>query len=106
MNTKSVEHGVGCTRRDFLSAAVVAVPLLALNGRGFDVAAFERARVLKAARQYLSERPVTVTASSSPRSSGGMFVLMDEAAEAIASQRPDGRAGVWGSGTGGRLLLE
>jgi hypothetical protein len=33
-------------------------------------------------------------------------VLMDEAAEAIASQRPDGRAGAWGSGPGGRLLVE
>jgi len=66
------------TRRDFLSAAVVAAPLLALNGRAFDVAAFERARVLKAARVYLSERPVTVTASSSPRSAGGPHDFFSE----------------------------
>jgi len=35
-----------------------------------------------------------------------VHVLVDEAAEAIASQRPDGRAGAWGIGSGGRLLLE
>jgi Alginate lyase len=72
------ERGALYTRRDFLSAAAVAVPLLALNGRGFDVAAFERVRVLKAARQYLSERPVTVTASHSPRSAGGPHDFFSE----------------------------
>ena len=78
MNTKPFERGDGCTRRDFLSAAAAAVPLLALNGRAFDVAAFDRARVLKAARGYLSERPVTVTASSSPRSAGGPHDFFSE----------------------------
>ncbi|MFL6335821.1 MAG: alginate lyase family protein [Pyrinomonadaceae bacterium] len=72
MNTQPVERGAVYTRRDFLSAAA-AVPLLAARAksRAFDVAAFDRARVLKAARQYLSERPVTVTAARSPRSAGG-----------------------------------
>ena len=44
----------------------------------FDVAAFDRARVLRAARQYLSERPVTVTASHSPRSAGGAHDFFSE----------------------------
>ncbi|HJQ31957.1 MAG TPA: alginate lyase family protein [Pyrinomonadaceae bacterium] len=44
----------------------------------FDVAAFERARVLKAAESYLSERPVTVTASHSPRSAGGPHDFFSE----------------------------
>ena len=73
MNTQPFEQGGRCTRRDFLAAAAAAVPLLAARAKShaFDVAAFERARVLKAARHYLSERPVTVTAASSPRSAGG-----------------------------------
>src|SRR3954468_19088042 len=72
LDTQPVERGAVYTRRDFLSAAA-AVPLLAARAksRAFDVAAFDGARVLKAARQYLSERPVTVTAARSPRSAGG-----------------------------------
>jgi hypothetical protein len=34
--------------------------------RKFNVASLDRARVLKAANQYLSEKPITITASSSP----------------------------------------
>src|SRR5712691_10960206 len=37
-----------------------------------EVANFDRARVLKAAKEYLSEKPITITASSSPRSAGGV----------------------------------
>ena len=37
----------------------------------FNVSSFDRARVLKAANQYLSETPITITASTSPRSAGG-----------------------------------
>jgi hypothetical protein len=78
LNTKPDERGAGCTRRDFLSAALVSVPLLAPRARAFDVAAFERVRVLKAARPFLSERPFTVTASSSPRSAGGPHDFFSE----------------------------
>ncbi len=77
MNRTLIESGDGCTRRDFLSAAV-AVPLLFVRRRAFDVADFDRARVLKAARRYLSERPVTVTASHSPRSAGGPHDFFSE----------------------------
>lgn len=41
----------------------------------FNVAAFDRARVLKAANQYLSEAPMTITASTSARSAGGVHDL-------------------------------
>jgi hypothetical protein len=77
LDTKPDARGDGYTRRDFLSAAI-AVPLLFESPRAFDVAAFDRARVLKAARRYLSERPVTVTASHSPRSAGGLHDFFSE----------------------------
>ncbi|MGH9969025.1 MAG: alginate lyase family protein [Pyrinomonadaceae bacterium] len=44
----------------------------------FDVATFDRARVLKAANQYLKEQPITITASSSPRSAGGLHDFFSE----------------------------
>jgi hypothetical protein len=65
----------------FCGSIILAwLPLSASERRpaAFDVAAFERARVLKAARQYLSERPVTVTASHSPRSAGGAHDFFSE----------------------------
>jgi hypothetical protein len=40
--------------------------------------AIERIRVLRAADRYLSEQPVTVTASSSPRSAGGRHDFFSE----------------------------
>src|SRR2546426_352390 len=43
-----------------------------------DVAAFDRARVLNAANQYLSEKPITITASHSPRSTGGLQDFFSE----------------------------
>jgi hypothetical protein len=52
--------------------AAVAAP-------GFDLAGRERARVLRAADAYLGESPVTVTASSSPRSAGGPHDYFSEA---------------------------
>src|SRR5215471_1240134 len=44
----------------------------------FDVANFDRARVLTAANQYLKEQPITITASSSPRSAGGVHDFFSE----------------------------
>ena len=50
----------------------VLTALLSAHGQtAFDVAAFEKARVIKAANQYLGEKPLTITASASPRSAGG-----------------------------------
>jgi hypothetical protein len=55
-----------------------ARPPLAQPRPAFDVAAFDRARVLKAANEYLPEQPVTITASHSPRSAGGPHDFFSE----------------------------
>ena len=44
-----------------------------------DVAVIDRARVLKAANQYLNEKPITITDSSSLRSAGGVHDFFSEA---------------------------
>jgi hypothetical protein len=54
-------------------------PALTLSSSGFDVAAFDRDRVLKAAAQYLTEAPLTITATTSPRSAGGLHDFFSEA---------------------------
>jgi hypothetical protein len=66
-------------RRDFIrsSAAVLALGRTA-RAAGFDLAAIERGRVLKAADRYLAEAPITVTAASSPRSAGGKHDFFSE----------------------------
>src|SRR6266704_89823 len=51
---------------------------IAAQRSDFDVAKFDRARVLKAANQYLSEKPTTITASHSPRSAGGLHDFFSE----------------------------
>src|SRR5205085_8006896 len=54
-----------------LSGTILLACLPITAQTAFDVKAFDRERVLKAAKQYLSEPPVTITASTSPRSAGG-----------------------------------
>ncbi|HEV8429028.1 MAG TPA: alginate lyase family protein [Pyrinomonadaceae bacterium] len=44
----------------------------------FEVSKFERARVLKAANDYLKEAPGTITSSVSPRSAGGVHDFFSE----------------------------
>jgi hypothetical protein len=44
-----------------------------------NIRAIDRARILKAADQYLNEKPITITASSSPRSAGGLHDFFSEA---------------------------
>ena len=66
-------------RREFLGAALAGPAAGALWAAGnFDLVAIERARVLKAAGEYLSAQPVTVTAASSPRSAGGLHDFFSE----------------------------
>jgi hypothetical protein len=48
------------------------------RARGFDLAAFERPRVLAEAKRYLQQPPITITASSSPRSAGGKHDYFSE----------------------------
>jgi hypothetical protein len=56
----------------------MASPLLASNSASVDVATIDRERVLKAAAKYLNEKPVTITASHSPRSAGGLHDYFSE----------------------------
>jgi hypothetical protein len=72
-------------RRTFLGGAAAA-PLAAMTARAraataprLDLAALERARLMKAGLRYLGEPPVTITASSSPRSAGGPHDFFSEA---------------------------
>ncbi len=68
------------TRREFIAATCAvstALPCLSAAGK-LDLIAIERGRVLKAADKYLNEQPVTITASSSPRSSGGPHDFFSE----------------------------
>ena len=58
-------------RRTFLKSSGAAVLTRALLAGSFGLDAIERPRVVKAADRYLDEKPVTITASHSPRSSGG-----------------------------------
>ncbi len=45
---------------------------------GFNLADFERVRVLQAANQYLNEEPITITTASSGRSAGGLHDFFSE----------------------------
>src|SRR5918912_4827 len=62
----------------FCISIVLAFLPVAQPRPAFDVAAFDRARILKAAQQYLSESPITITASTSPRSAGGPHDFFSE----------------------------
>jgi Alginate lyase len=73
------------TRREFLGLAAGAAGLFSVQQLRAQtaspyelVAATDRARVLAAATRYLSEQPVTVTASHSPRSQGGVHDYFSE----------------------------
>lgn len=66
-------------------------PTLKAAQRSFNVSRFDRARVLKAANQYLKEPPITITASTSPRSAGGLHDFFSEGDYWWPDQRnPDG----------------
>ena len=56
----------------------VSIDIVAFDVVAFDVVAFERARVLRAANQYLTEAPITITAARSPRSAGGSHDFYSE----------------------------
>jgi Alginate lyase len=67
-------------RAGALAFAVASLPLAAPAApRPFPLAEIERERVLAAARSYLSEPPVTVTASRSSRSAGSLHDYFSEA---------------------------
>jgi hypothetical protein len=73
-------------RRTFLGVSALALrpgASFAAAARGkvdsAELLAFEKARVVKQADRYLDEKPVTITASSSPRSAGGPHDFFSEA---------------------------
>ena len=63
-------------RRLFLTACAAACANAA--DTKFDVARFDRERVLRNARKYLADKPVSVTAAQSPRSAGGPHDFFSE----------------------------
>jgi hypothetical protein len=68
------------TRRWFLSglSAGLASRILNADAEHFDVNSFDRARVLRDANRHVTEKPRTVTASTSPRSAGGKHDFFSE----------------------------
>ncbi len=80
-----LRRDLGITRRSFLAGAAGAVGVTAfarVGGAGrantIDVAKIDHDRILRAAARYLEERPLTLTASSSPRSAGGKHDYFSE----------------------------
>lgn len=58
---------------------ISAIAFAGQQPRTLDVAAVDRDRILKAANQYLREKPITITAVTSPRSAGGLHDYFSEA---------------------------
>jgi hypothetical protein len=66
-------------RRAFLrNCTALALTGLAKADAKFDAAAFDKARVLRDAGGYLKDKPETVTAAHSPRSTGGQHDFFSE----------------------------
>lgn len=67
------------SRRRFLTAPTVLLLQRVMRAKQtFDLYAIERPRVVKEADSYLNEKPITVTASRSPRSAGGKHDYFSE----------------------------
>src|SRR6266850_3205019 len=60
------------------ASILLASAPIAAQQRVFNVASFDRARVLEAANQYLKEAPITITSSHSSRSAGGRHDFFSE----------------------------
>jgi hypothetical protein len=65
-------------RRHFLTLPAALMLERAARGQELDLVAIERPRVLRLAKKYLGERPITITATSSPRSAGGRHDYFSE----------------------------
>jgi len=58
---------------------VLIVPTFVVQGQtAFDLAEFDKKRIIGAADRYLKEDPITITASVSPRSAGGKHDFFSE----------------------------
>jgi hypothetical protein len=65
-------------RRTFLYAPVLGLAPRLLAAGKFDLKGIERGRVLRAAGAYLNDQPVTIAASHSLRSAGGLHDFFSE----------------------------
>jgi hypothetical protein len=65
------------TRRTFLTTCTAAALTSSAESK-FDVAAFDRTRVLRIAAKYLADSPTTVTSAQSKRSAGGPHDFFSE----------------------------
>src|SRR5437588_7713971 len=68
------------TMRFFAALTLIwLLPSLSEGQMGrINVAAIDRQRIIQAANRYLSEKPITITASSSSRSAGGLHDFFSE----------------------------
>ena len=76
MNRRTFSVSAGCAG---LVAACSVHQAFAQAAPAPDIAVIDRGRILRQAAEYLKEKPVTITASSSPRSAGGMHDYFSEA---------------------------
>jgi hypothetical protein len=65
-------------RRTFLTVPLALAAARLARAQRLDLNAIERPRVLRLAKRYLAEKPVTITAASSPRSAGGRHDYFSE----------------------------
>jgi hypothetical protein len=69
---------VNSRRIIFQIATLLGLCVLAREQVLFDVVRFDKARVLAVANEYLKQRPITITATSSARSAGGKHDFFSE----------------------------
>src|SRR5438067_13688383 len=76
----SISHFPGDMMRFFAVLTLICFfPSLSEGQMGrINVAAIDRQRIIQAANRYLSEKPITITASSSSRSAGGLHDFFSE----------------------------
>jgi hypothetical protein len=68
----AVSAAAACARKQMSAAPFVSII------SAHEVARIDRDRILRAANQYLSQPPITITATSSPRSRGGLHDYFSE----------------------------
>ncbi|MGH9880257.1 MAG: alginate lyase family protein [Pyrinomonadaceae bacterium] len=56
---------------------MLCIPISAQQPK-FNLEQFDKNRILRAAQNYLAERPITITAATSPRSAGGLHDFFSE----------------------------
>ena len=76
--SRGLRPGLYAVGRFSALALVLHIWLPVAAQTSLNVATFDRQRILKAANQYLSEAPNTITASHSPRSAGGVHDFFSE----------------------------